>query len=329
MDVRGLTSKSSTYIDGQLSYKININIKSYILSLWPYQFISLPYIDRKNMHQLPQHNVFTLSDLGIHLRRVSPLQDNATPMYSHQDDYYIIGLVEQGIGCCIIDFKEITISQGDLFLIQPRQVHRFVRSKDAVGWVLFADCSFIGNEAKRILDKFQLFASTIKIDERKMNELKQMASILAYRINEITDELKRATVRKLAEAYINIVAESIQEIEQHQTKYSHRHIEIVMSFFHLLTEHITVNRSPSYYASLLNISPVYLNEIVKKVTGINTTLYIRNELILQAKRLLVHTNLAIKEVSNKLGIDDYAYFSRIFTQTTGISPSAFRMKNLK
>lgn len=28
-----------------------------------------------------------------------------------------------------------------------------------------------------------------------------------------------------------------------------------------------------------------------------------------------------------LGIDDYAYFSRIFMQTTGISPSAFRLKN--
>lgn len=281
------------------------------------------------MHQLPQHSVFTLSDFGLHIRRVTPLKGNNSPLYSHQDDYYIIGLVEQGAGCCIIDFKEITVSQGELFLIQPRQVHRFIRSKDATGWILFADSSFIGSEAKRILDKFQLFASTIKIDERRMNELKQIASILAYRINEITDEQTKATVRKLAEAYINIAAESVQEIEQHQTRYSHRHIEIVMSFFHLLTEHITVNRSPSYYASLLNISPVYLNEIVKKVTGISTTLYIRNELILQAKRLLVHTNLAIKEVSNKLGIDDYAYFSRIFTQTTGISPSAFRAKNLE
>lgn len=250
-------------------------------------------------------------------------------MYSHQDDYYIIGLVEKGIGYCIIDFKEIAISQGDLFLIQPRQVHRFVRSKDVCGWVLFVDSSFIGYEAKRIFDKFQLFASSIKTDEHRMNELKQMASILTYRINEITNELTKVTVRSLAEAYINIVAESIQEIGLRQVRHSHRHIEIILSFFHLLTEHITINRSPSYYASLLNISPIYLNEIVKKVTGISTTLYIRNELILQAKRLLVHTNLTIKEISNRLGIDDYAYFSRIFTQTTGISPNAFRLKNLE
>lgn len=145
----------------------------------------------------------------------------------------------------------------------------------------------------------------------------------------MTDVLAKVTVRRLAEAYINIVAESVREIGLKQVRYSHRHIEIVLSFFHLLTEHITNSRSPSYYASLLHISPVYLNEVVKEVTGISATSYIRNELILQAKRLLVHTDYAIKEVSNSLGIDDYAYFSRVFTQTTGISPSAFRARNLE
>lgn len=281
------------------------------------------------MQQLPQHKAFTLSDFGIHLRRVAPLQEHEPPMYSHQDDYYIIGLVEQGIGCCIIDFNEITISQGDLFIIQPKQVHRFVCSEDVVGWILFADNSFVGCEAKRIFDKFQLFASSVKVNGRRINELKQTVHILAAKISDITDELTKLTVRKIAEAYINIVAEAVRETGLKQVKHSPRHIEIVLSFFHLLTEHIAISRSPSYYASLLNISPIYLNEIIKEVTGISTTLYIRNELILQAKRLLIHTNLAIKEISNILGIDDYAYFSRIFTQTTGLSPSTFRLKNLE
>ena len=57
--------------------------------------------------------------------------------------------------------------------------------------------------------------------------------------------------------------------------------------------------------------------------------YIRYELVLQAKRLLVHTDLAVKEISTRLGIEDCAYFSRIFTQATGVSPSAFRQRNLE
>ena len=165
------------------------------------------------MQQFPQHRAFTLSEFGIRLHRVTPSQDNDTPKaYTHQDDYYIIGAVERGEGCCVIDFKEITITQGDLFLIQPKQVHRFISSKNTVGWVLFADSSFVGCEAKRIFDEFRLLASSVKADERKMNELIQIASILAARINDITDVLTKVTVRRLAEAYINIVAESVQEI---------------------------------------------------------------------------------------------------------------------
>lgn len=281
------------------------------------------------MQQLPQHKAFTLSDFGIRFRWVVPSQDNDNTMYSHQDDYYIIGLVESGMGRCIIDFKEVAITQGDLFLIQPRQVHRFVHSKDAVGWVLFVDNSFVGCEAKRIFDRFQLFASSIKVDEQLMYELKQMASILADRLNDITDELSKATVRRLAEAYINIVAESVKKMGLQHVKHCHRHIEIVLSFFQLLAEHIATNHSPSYYASRLSISPVYLNEVVKKVTGMSTSSYIKNELILQAKRLLVHTNFSIKEISDRLGIEDYAYFSRIFTRTAGINPSTFRQRNLE
>lgn len=64
-----------------------------------------------------------------------------------------------------------------------------------------------------------------------MNELTQMASVLAARINDMTDVLTKVTVRRLAEAYINIVAESVREIGLKQVRHSHRHIEIVLSFF--------------------------------------------------------------------------------------------------
>ena len=272
-----------------------------------------------------------LSDFGIRLRKMVSSQDEDAPMYAHQDDYYIIGLIEKGTGCGIIDFNEIHIKQGDMFIIQPGQVHRFVSSKDIEGWLLFVDNSFIGHGEKRIFDNFLLHATSpsLKIEGKRLDELRQIISMLANRINNITDELTKTTVRRLAETYIGVVAESVKEIGLQQAKHSRRHIEIVLSFIHLLAEHLATSRSPSYYASQLNISPVYLNEVVKKVTGMSATLYIKNELILQAKRLLVHTDLSIKEISDSLGIDDYAYFTRIFTQTTGISPGTFRQKNLE
>lgn len=280
--------------------------------------------------QFPQHRASMLSDMGIHLRRVVFERDEDAPVaYTHQDDYYIFGLIEKGVGRGMVEFKEVTFTEGDVFIIHPRQVHRFISSTNVKGWMLFADSSFVGNEEKYVFDKFQLFGSTVKIEWQCVNELDQIACILASRINNVAGKLEKATVRRLAETFIGIVAEMVHKIRLQQVKHSRRNIEIVMQFINLLAEHIAENRSPSHYAQQLNISPVYLNEVVKKVTGMNVTSYIKNELVLQAKRLLVHTDLTVKEISNSLGIDDYAYFTRIFTRMVGMSPNAFRQRNLK
>jgi len=192
-----------------------------------------------------------------------------------------------------------------------------------------ADSNFVGEAEKCIFDNFALSASLFRIDERRQNELAQIASILANRVDSITDKQTKTTARCLAETFIGIVAEAVQDINLQQTKNSHRQMEIVLSLRRLLADHLATSRQPSYYASLLNISTVYLNETVKGVTGMSTTLYIKNEVVLQAKRMLVHTDLAVKEISDRLGIDDYAYFSRMFTQTTGISPTLFRERNIE
>lgn len=281
------------------------------------------------MDKLPQHTSSQFFDFGIRLHRINSSKNNHVPVtYSHQDDYYIFGLLEKGKGCCIIDFKEQRFSSGDVFLIQPGQVHRFISSDNAEGWLLMADSSFVGSAEKCIFDNFSLFASSFSVDRQRRGELAQIAFILAGRLDCITNLQTKATVRRMAETFVGIVAEAVQDINLQQTKHSRRHIELVLSFRRLLVGHLAESLQPSYYASLLNISTVYLNEVVKDVTGMSTTLYIKNEVVLQAKRLLVHTDFAVKEIAGRLGIDDYAYFSRLFSQATGVSPTLFR-KNLE
>lgn len=281
------------------------------------------------MPGLPQHKFSTNFDFGVHLRRMESPTDRHTPAtYAHQDDYYIFGLIEGGSACCVIDFNVQHLSCGDIFLIQPGQVHRFIQSENAKGWLLIVDSSFVGKAEKHIFDDFSLFGSSFRMDEQLRNELRQIALLLSGRIESAKGQQSRTTIRHLAETFISIVSEAVQDIDLRKTSHSRRHTEIILSFRRLLTEHLAVNRKPSYYASLLNISTVYLNEVVKDVTGMNATQYIRHELVLQAKRLLVYTDLTTKEIADRLGINDCAYFSRLFTQTTGITPTSFRQKNL-
>lgn len=67
------------------------------------------------MQQLPQHRAFTLSEFGIRLHKFTPSQDNDAPKaYTHQDDYYIIGVVEKGVGHCVIDFLKIFLGRREI-----------------------------------------------------------------------------------------------------------------------------------------------------------------------------------------------------------------------
>ena len=77
------------------------------------------------------------------------------------------------------------------------------------------------------------------------------------------------------------------------------------------------------------ISPVYLNEAIKSITGISVSKYIQIELMLRAKRMLIYTSLNIKEIAINLGFDDYAYFTRLFTKATGLNPTSYRKKYLE
>lgn len=280
--------------------------------------------------QFPHHKASRLSDIGIHIRRICSRKDREKHVtYAHQDDYYNFGIIEKGSGKIVIDFNEYDLAHGDLFIIQPGQVHHVIDSTDEEGWLFLVDNSYLGDTEKQIFDDFLLFASSVRIDRQRMCELTQIATIMDERIDRITDNLQKTTVRRLVEAMIGIIAEVLQETSLKQVRHSRRNLEIVQSFRRLLNEHIATDRSPSHYASLLNISPVYLNEVIKKVTGSSAASYIKNEVVLRAKRLLVHTDLAIKEISDRLGIEDYAYFSRLFSKTTGVSPSVFRQRNLE
>lgn len=59
------------------------------------------------MTDLPLHKVAQISDYGIFLKAITATSTEDTVMYSHRDDYYIFGLIDEGECSLCIDFKGI------------------------------------------------------------------------------------------------------------------------------------------------------------------------------------------------------------------------------
>ncbi|MES2690969.1 MAG: AraC family transcriptional regulator [Bacteroidota bacterium] len=92
----------------------------------------------------------------------------------------------------------------------------------------------------------------------------------------------------------------------------------------LIEQHFKTIKSPSAYASMLNISVKALGKLVKEHYGRTLTEMIQEKVIYEAKHQLFTSQKSIKEIAVYLGYDDPLYFSRIFKNGTSVSPEKYR-----
>lgn len=79
-----------------------------------------------------------------------------------------------------------------------------------------------------------------------------------------------------------------------------------------------------YFADKLNVSPNYLSDMLRTMTGKSTQQHIHNKLIEKAKETLTTTNLSVGEIAYLLGFEHPQSFSKLFKSKTNLTPIEFR-----
>ncbi len=79
-----------------------------------------------------------------------------------------------------------------------------------------------------------------------------------------------------------------------------------------------------HLAQRLHVSPSYLSDMLRTLTGQSAQQHIHDQLIEQAKEQLSTTALSVSEVAYALGFEHPQSFSRFFKAQTALSPLAFR-----
>lgn len=274
---------------------------------------------------IPQHRHDQLSDNGIHLKIVKSGDPGQHPAdYAHRDDYYIFGVITKGKLCYEVDFSSRVISEGELQFLLPGQIHSYIDSEDFEGWMLMVESSLVDDTHRQIFEKASLQGKFAKPADSDLEHIKALFSLIAELTENETDNL---ILRHLISAFVGLFAEKFRTTPQSDRQCRDRYMDIVMRLRWFIDTDLAESRSPSYYSGKLNISTVYLNEAVNAVTGKSATSFIRDEIIIRAKRMLFHTDMTVKQIAAALGYEDNAYFTRMFTKATGLSPSKFRQKH--
>jgi len=95
-------------------------------------------------------------------------------------------------------------------------------------------------------------------------------------------------------------------------------------FHELISEHIREERSVRFYAAKLFVTPKYLTEIVKEVTGKTAGELIDEMVMKEAKLLLADPSISVMEVAGILHFSDQFFFRKFFKRHLGQTPSEYR-----
>ncbi len=84
------------------------------------------------------------------------------------------------------------------------------------------------------------------------------------------------------------------------------------------------NRDIGYYADTLCVTPKYLSEVSKKVSGLPATYWITRYTALDISRMLRDRSLSFTDISDMFGFSSLSHFSRYVQANLGAKPSDFR-----
>lgn len=251
-------------------------------------------------------------------------------------DGYLAIFCESGNMRLSLDMKEYDLVKNSFSVTLPNNILKLSTSENYVGKVHFVAIAL----SKEWISKLKLntnklfyngmapvYVPTIVLTRKEINFTKGYYKIIMealtanrrYMIDSIAS-LSSSLFYELAGAW----NERIDQADRQAFNGSRNSIKIFNSFVSLVTQYHLTERSVTFYADKLCISSKHLARVIKEVSGHTPTESIDRFVIMEAKNMLMHTTLSIKEIADQLNFSSQTIFYRFFKRHTGMHPSEFR-----
>lgn len=266
----------------------------------------------------------------VPLEKLRPsLKGRGTP--ASRRSFYTMVLITAGTAEETIGHQVYTFEPGTIYFIPENVLHSTAHwSKDIKGFHCIFDTDYfllcLRNQVKLHLYPFfqaekQPFLKLSPAGVGKVTELFAKMNMEYCRRKTLNDDL-------LVRLYLNVLLIELDRLYAHQQQAKEavvpRRQFLVAQFKKLITEHYSEKRQVSDYAAMLYISPSYLNDTMRELTGKPASYYIQEQVILEAKAQLVQTEQTVSQISLNLSFSDTSYFCRFFRRHTGNSPEQYR-----
>ncbi len=274
---------------------------------------------------LPQE--FEIVDIG---ELYQNFKDTLTT--THRTGFYHIIWFQQGNPTHLVDFNPIKIKPNTLLFLNKDTVQRFDNKTKFEGKaILFTDSFFCKTEADtKFLKNNILFNDLFSVSQIQIeNQTKLYVELLQQMTNELQNVKDNLQADILKNQLHNFLLHSEREKRQQNFIGINKdaNLDYVMLFKDLLEKNYKTQKQVTYYAKEMFISEKRLNQVTSKLFGKTPKEIIDDRIMLEAKRILAHTNESVKEICFYLGFEEPTNFIKYFKKHSNITPIEFREKN--
>jgi AraC family transcriptional regulator, transcriptional activator of pobA len=244
-------------------------------------------------------------------------------------NYQIIWM-QSGVSSITLDYNTAECFPYTILFLTPRMIPRLkFTCSEPDGWIIEFSASFFRDN---YIADFNI--RSIEIYPGNEIPLIVLSPKIGVRINSIAEmisELLQSQIPNKETAAASLLktllvyCDSKCNIKMKNNSNNH-HINTVSTFKQLVSKHLQHNHQVADYAAMMNITPKYLNQVVKSVMGVTAKSIIQEQLIIQACRDLKFSNYSIKEIAINLGFQEPEHFTNFFKKSLGYPPLTYRRK---
>lgn len=250
-------------------------------------------------------------------------------------DLYVITL-KRGCDKLIYGQQQYDFDEGLMAFLAPGQILRGEKGgvpKNLEGWMLFIHPDFLWNTALAgKIKKYEYFDYAVNealfLSDKEEKVINGIVENIKNEYHANLDKFSQDIIISHLETLLNYAERFYQRQFITRKKTNHQVLDKLESLLsrHFSNDELATKGLPSVndIASELNISPKYLSDLVKQLTGQTTQQHIHNKLIERAKEKLSTTSLSVSQIAFELGFEHSQSFSKLFKAKTNLSPGEFR-----
>lgn len=255
-----------------------------------------------------------------------------SPELLHRVKFYIILFIEEGVGNHTIDFTEYSCTKGTLLTIRKDQIHKFFKGTNLKGSLLLFTDEFLVSyldetEVHKTVLLFNELLGVPKLQLQNIEFIQIKESI--HRINDeyfnVNDEHSLGIIR--SELHILITKLFRIKAQKEGIAFEKKYLKEFLSLQLLVEENVVKTTKVQDFARMMGLSTKTLNTITKHIVHQSAKEFVDEIATQQIKRLLINTDLSIKEIAYRSGFEETTNFYKYFKRQTKTTPEQFRDVN--